>query len=111
MLFNEANWEKSQHSVACVCVCTGVCREHLLLALDNKCQFNPKNPSRTGRAPPTERGARRSHQPLRQTHRLARINSWACLPVDRRDAVENLAVCWGLCCKFIHQKVNTDTTI
>lgn len=42
MLFNEANWETSHHAAAYVCVCTGVCREHLLLAADNKCQLNPK---------------------------------------------------------------------
>ncbi len=45
MLFNEANWETSQHAVMCVCVCTGVCHEHPLLAADNKCQLEKKIPS------------------------------------------------------------------
>lgn len=40
MLFNEANWETSQH--AAVCARTAVCREQLLSAADNKCQLNPK---------------------------------------------------------------------
>lgn len=87
-------------------VCTDVCREHLLLAADNKCQLNPqkkqkkkekRNPSRTGTADPTEDGGGAGSSPGRQTHRLAGINSWACLPGDRRGEVEKLAVWWGLC--------------
>ena len=73
VLFNEANWETSQYAAVSVCVCTDVCPEHPLLAGDNKWELKPKkkkkewkkkkNPFRTSRAPPTDRGAGRSHQP------------------------------------------------